>query len=698
MAKKFAAIGGLHTIFNLDTDTNEYDLTTFLDESVDHNTICFISADENDIDKIIVDHTIKENDRFIIVQNDVFSLYGSLEQDIDIEPNTWRPIQINGIPVTTINTSYDPDIYNRDTYTYTEDEQTITVSRVYDEELGDYNYTKIVDDGEPQSATLSDFTYAQEKAIEQHSDIYPEEPFDINYEDSEYIKVSMTYDEVLKVLSLKYDFDMQAALDFIRSNIDFPFVGDGALVFDVPNEEVHTDNPLPREVVVEDEQNEEPQTETVITGTASLKPNTITIDGTFSANQSDGSTVTIRYTGNADRVDWYAEGDTRNESDLNESTAKKFVYIECMQEYFNSRQDYPYIELNDKGKQMISEDSIVFITCGTLKKETAQEIKYITDAEAFGNPEYLPGARFIWTHNKMFSANTWMPIFTRETEQHELKGITPIIGSTPYGGRLIFQGAGGIKVDNTINDDNTTGTHDRIITIDGSGIEGGGGGGETVYTTDVFVKQDIPLGGTLLGNSAIAEHLFSDYGDKIPANMTLDEVLRRLLYKEAPIVPFYIGTIGLSSTRHFNEDDDITQFVTDHVYIGTNIPSDATIAFRRYTEDRIVDGYTKRFIPSSEFQMENHQVPAELQEPRQMVIIVPKSSFNTAQVVDNNWLKVEDPNWGDWTSQEGSETAYWKSRVVIDGVDYYIWYLYPRLSTDAIYSSNKFDITFFTHQ
>ena len=143
MAKKFAAIGGLHTIFNLDTDTNEYDLTTFLDESVDHYTICFISADENDIDKIIVDHTIKENDRFIIVQNDVFSLYGSLEQDIDIEPNTWRPIQINGIPVTTINTSYDPDIYNRDTYTYTEDEQTITVSRVYDEKLGDYNYTKI---------------------------------------------------------------------------------------------------------------------------------------------------------------------------------------------------------------------------------------------------------------------------------------------------------------------------------------------------------------------------------------------------------------------------------------------------------------------------------------------------------------------------------------------------------------------------
>lgn len=697
MAKKFAAIGGLHTIFNLDTDTNEYDLSTFLDESVDHNTICFISADEDDIDKIIVDHTIKENDRFIIVQNDVFSLYGSLEQDIDIEPNTWRPIQINGVPVTTINTTYDPDIYNRDTYTYTEDEQTITVSRVYNEELGDYSYTKMVDDGEPQSATLSDFTYAQEKAIEQHIDVYPEEPFDINYEDSEYIKVGMTYDEVLKVLSLKYEFDIQAALDFIRSNIDFPYVGDGALIFDIPNEEVHTDNPLPREVVVEDEQNEEPQTETVITGTASLKPNTITIDGSFSANQSDGSTVTIRYTGNADRVDWYAEGDTRNESDLNESTAKKFVYIECMQEYFNSRQDYPYIELNDKGKQMISEDSIVFITCGTLKKETAQEIKYITDAEAFGNPEYLPGARFIWTHNKMFSANTWMPIFTRETEQHELKGITPIIGSTPYGGRLIFQGAGGIKVDNTINDDNTTGTHDRIITIDGSGIGGGGGSGGTVYTTDVLVKQDIPLGGTLLGNSALAEHLFSDYGDKVPANMTLHEVLRRLLYKEAPIVPFYIGTIGVSSTRHFNEDDDITQFVTDHVYIGTDIPSDATIAFRKYSEDRIVDGYTKRFIPSSEFQMENHQVPAELQEPSQLVIIVPKSSFNTAQVVDNNWLKVEDPNWGDWTSQVGSETAYWRSRVVIDGIDYYIWYLYPRLTTDAIYSSNKFDITFFTH-
>ena len=366
-----------------------------------------------------------------------------------------------------------------------------------------------------------------------------------------------------------------------------------------------------------------------------------------------------------------------------------------MQEYFNSRQDYPYIELNDKGKQIISEDSIVFITCGTLKKETAQEIRYITDAEAFGNPEYMPGARFIWTHNKMFSANTWMPIFTRETEQHTLNGITPIIGSTPYGGRLIFQGAGGIKVDNTINDDNTTGTHDRIITIDGSGIQGGTGEGGTVYDTDVFIKSDIPLGGTLLGDNALSENLFS--GNIIPAGMNLHDVLMRLLYKEAPIIPFYIGTIGLSDVREFVEDQDITEFVTSHVYFGTDIQPDATVAFRKYSE-RIVDGYTKQFVPSNEFQMANGQVPVELQDPRQLVILAPKSSFNTAEVVGNNWLEVKDPVWGDWTSQEGGETAYWRSRVIIDGVDYYIWYLHPTLDSDQIYSANVFNIKFFTYK
>jgi len=724
-AKKFAAVAGLHNIYSVDYKTVDDTIIAYYvienphaEDFINHNTICFLTADSEDAGKYITDHLIRENDRFIVAQNDVFSLCGSPENggDEPTDTNTWRPIYVNGQSVLDIDYGGWDELINRDEYTYDYDTYTITVFRELDEENQEYIYTKIVYEegsgsgsGDVEPSNETEFLDVRSDVLNDYEPVYAQEPFTINYKGGDYTNVSSEYDLTLKQLSVKYNFSIDDALPYIQEHSlqyfqensleyfqehlnftpdqpELP-IYDGLLTIETPNEEVHTDNPLPRD----DQETEE--VESTITGTASIKPNTIEVEGNFSANCADDKVITIHYKGNADRVDWYAEDDDRNESDPNDTEAKKFVYIECLQEYFEPKLNEPYMKIKDSAKDIISEDSIVFITCGSLRKETAMGWQTFTDAQAFSNPEYTPGARFIWTHNRMFSANTWMPIFTRETEQYSLKSITPVIGKTAFGGRLIFQGAGGIKVDNTISEEDG----DRIITIDGSGIQGGTGGGGTVYTTDVLVASDIPLGGTLLGNSAIAEHLFSDYGDKVPANMTLHEVLRRLLYKEAPIVPFYIGTIGVSSTRHFSEDDDITQFVTDHVYVGTDIPSDATIAFRRYSEDRIVDGYTKRFIPSSEFQMADHQVPAELQEPSQMVIIAPKSSFNTAQVVDNNWLKVEDPNWGDWTSQVGSETAYWRSRVVIDGVDYYIWYLYPRLTTDAIYSSNKFDITFFTH-
>lgn len=730
-AKKFAAVVGLHNIYEVGTRTIDEERVSYYiienpqaEDLINHNTICFLTADKQDAGIYITDHIIKENDKFIIVQNDVFSLYGSTEKSGDepTDPDKWRPIYVNGQSVLDIDYGGWDELLNRDEYTYDYGEYTITVFRARDEETQEYIYTKIVDDKDPNSesgvveeSNEEEFGNVRSDVLNAYEMVYVQEPFSINYKGGNYTYVSSEYDLSLKQLSVKYNFSIDDAipyiqerslkyfqensLEYFQENLNFTPdqpelpIFDGLLTIETPNEEVHTDNPIPRD----DEETEE--VESVITGTASIKPNTIDVEGSFSANSADDKVITIHYKGNADRVDWYAEGDTRNESDPNESTAKKFVYIECMQEYFNSRQDYPYIELNDKGKQIISEDSIVFITCGTLKKETAQEIRYITDAEAFGNPEYMPGARFIWTHNKMFSANTWMPIFTRETEQHKLNGITPIIGSTPYGGRLIFQGAGGIKVDNTINDDNTTGTHDRIITIDGSGIQGGTGEGGTIYDTDVFIKSDILLGGTLLGDNALSENLFG--GNKVPAGMNLHDVLMRLLYKEAPIIPFYIGTIGLSSVQHFEEDADITSFVTGHVYFGTDIPSDATVAFRKYSE-RIVNGYTKQFVPSNEFQMANGQVPAELQEPSQLVILAPKSSFNTAEIVGNNWLEIKDPIWGDWTNEgqneQGGEKAYWRSRVIIDGVDYYIWYLHPTLDSDQIYSSNVFNIKFFTHQ
>ena len=100
--------------------------------------------------------------------------------------------------------------------------------------------------------------------------------------------------------------------------------------------------------------------------------------------------------------------------------------------------------------------------------------------------------------------------------------------------------------------------------------------------------------------------------------------------------------------------------------------------------------------------MANRQVPAELQNPSQLVILAPHSSFNTAEVVGNNWLDVNDQKWGDWTNlgqnEQGGEKAYWRSRVIIDGVDYYIWYVHPTLDSDQIFKDNRFDITFNTHQ
>lgn len=428
MAKKFAAIDGLHTIFDFKVvsgvTTNEYDLSTFKDSSVNHNTICFISVDAEDVDNVIGNHTIKEDDRFIIVQNDVFSLYGSLQVEPTPEEQTWRPILINGATV--------------------------------------------IRPGDENSAKL-DFT------------------------DSDYLVVTGDYDIDTRTLAVKYDLDYEKIIELIESLIPVvptpPDVGDGELQFEIEKEKVHTeDGGTERDIEIDQNTisiktvHEEEQT---TTDPDTNEETTITeeIEGNFSANTPDNHTVKIHYKGTADRVDWYAEGETRNVASGNESEAKKFVYVEGLSQYFKHSSDFPYVQIKKEEEypginKIISQDSIVFITCA------------LGDSTIFENEEYYAGARFIWTQGRMFSTNTWLPIFTRETEDAILKGITPPIGSSPHGGRLIFQGKGGIIVDNTTNDHDTNPSrpweHERIITIDGSALQGqGGGGGSTVQWSQI---------------------------------------------------------------------------------------------------------------------------------------------------------------------------------------------------------------------
>lgn len=400
MAKKFSAIHGFHEVFELSGDT--YDLTSVLQEKqtyINHNTICFITADAGDNGKYAANHLINEGDKFIVVQNDVFALVGTSE---NFGENTWRPLLIDGVQILDSTT---------------EDK--------------------------------------------------------INLEStSEYLTIEGDYDETLHTLSVKYGFDIDAIIQYVQEHIEIPspqIPGDGELQFEFEKSKVHTEaGGTSREIeieqntlgvkttYIEEQEQEDPENE------GETVTEEVEVEGNFSADTSDAHTVKIHYKGTADRVDWYVDQDTRDDDVRNESTAKKFVYIEPLNEYFQQA-GFPAYSACIK-QDIISEDSIVFITCGA------------SDATTFQNPEYQTGARFIWTHGKMFSCNTWMPLFTRLTANDALNQLDPPIGRDNAGGRLIIQGAGGIVVDNT-----NSGT-DKIITIDGSGVQGGGSGDRVVWT------------------------------------------------------------------------------------------------------------------------------------------------------------------------------------------------------------------------
>ena len=639
MAKKFAAVDGLHTIYSKLTKYIEgvqveyYDIEgTTLNDLVNHNTICFVTADADDVDVYLAEHKILDGDKFIIVQNDIFSYYTNSENNFE---NTWRPIWVNN------------------------------------EELEDIS------------------------------------KFSINYIDGTGTTVSSITDYTNGQLSIAYNVDFSEIVSEVINRITIPEVNNGELLFKTEKSTVHTDNTedgqQPRDIEID--QNTIGFTCTHIEEVSTPDPSNpeqsiseeVEVEGEFTANTSTNSKVKIHYKGTADRVDWYKEGEQRTEINSNNTNAKKFVYIECLQDYFESSADFPYIVLKRESKDLISEDSIVFITCGSTISGSGADRKVLTDAEVFGNPEYIPGARFIWTNNKMFSANTWMPIFTRETEQSDLKGITPVIGTNSFGGRLIFQGAGGITVDNTINDDNTTGTHDRIITIDGSRINTGGTGSiGKIYDTQVYIKSPIPLGGTLVGQNALEENLFG--GNVVPAEMTLHEVLTKLLYKEIPATPYFYGIVGpYADLVTFEQGQDYTSLFLDNTVENNNVtPTDVTSAFTK-VEKRINAATNIKIYPANYYKTSGGVIPENLVDPHQYIIAAPKEYFYTDVVVGNSWLKVKADDAADVTSETGGrQIANWTD-IKINDKDYYVWDLHSDLETAPLLEGTYYVTRFYNY-
>ena len=321
----------------------------------------------------------------------------------------------------------------------------------------------------------------------------------LKFTDGDYIKPKYKIDN--NSVSLYFDIDISALQQFINVA-----VYDGALNFESGTTNVYTGNPT-------GELNE-----------AAIPQNTVNIEGSFTANAQNDTTVTIKYSGNADRVDWYVTNDQRNEKDPNNSTGKKYVYAEPLQDFFEPSGFPSYNSIKPDKRKYISEDSIVFITCG--EKTVDNSSMTLEDKNVFKNPEYRKGSRWIWTHGKMFACNTWGPIFVKKSD-NQLYEITPSQNAS-IGGRLIIQGKGGVTIDNDV--DFSSGTY--TLTIDGSNLISSGGSGGPVTTDKVFVKEDIKIENTKLADLVIADGSFADVKNIIPANMTLQEVLVRLFHGE----------------------------------------------------------------------------------------------------------------------------------------------------------------------
>lgn len=321
----------------------------------------------------------------------------------------------------------------------------------------------------------------------------------LRIEDGSFVNTNMVYSS--NSIALRFDIDIDAIKNAIQS---FPY--DGELSFYKGTNDIYTNNPNNTD------------------NTAKLTNNTINISGSFSANAKDDTTVTIAYTGNADRVDWYVANDTRNEDYPNNASGKKYVYAEPLQDFFEPN-GFPGVDsIKASKKSYIAEDSIVFITCGEKPIEGSSTV--LKDSDVFKNPEYRKGSRWIWTHGKMFSCNTWGPIFVSNSGDSNLYEVTPT-NTSDRGGKLVFEGTGGITLDNSV--DTQTGLYK--ITIDGTNLIGQGGSGASSLTTkQIFVAEDINIANTGLAKLVIADGTFE--GNKVPKGMSLHEVLTRLLYME----------------------------------------------------------------------------------------------------------------------------------------------------------------------
>lgn len=383
MAKKFAVIKGFNKVYKCDyiNDVKEYNIQTPMSASfqsqIDKNTICFIIADGDDVGRYVGDFLIKENDKFIVTQNNVFAYTEKQTED----KNTWRPIYINGVEILKDSTSSKP----------------------------------------------------------------------INFSASSAQDGYLTFDykdEVDDYLNVYCDLDEEKLETFIKENIS---VNDGKL-------NVTLNKTTIKNTLGEDKE--------IIQNTILIDKNTSGTNEIFTANQSTDKDLQITYTGKADKADWFVENNSNNNNNL---TGKKFVYLDSVNKYFSSTNFPDVSSLTDYGKKIISENTIAFITCDD------------TDETIFGSSEFQRGARFIWTNGKLFSANTWGPLYvygfhSGDTVASE-KSINPIIGykgKSYNSGKITLKGAGGIQLNITHPQDSS----DSTITIDGSGIQGGTGSTE----------------------------------------------------------------------------------------------------------------------------------------------------------------------------------------------------------------------------
>lgn len=417
MAKKFAAINGFHHVYNTiwESSIEKYDvsnITTDYKDNINKNTLCFVVADSEDVNKYVGDFKIKENDKFIITQENVFAYTEKPSAE------TWRAVLING-------------------------------------------ETKLKN----TSSKAINFTSSD------NQDAY----FNVDCDDKD------------DYLSVYFNLNTSKFENYIKS-----FVKDAKLYFQINNTAIQTTD-----------------------GEKETNQNTIAINNyiagnfeCFSSNQAEDNTLGITYTGNADKTDWFVENNTNIE---NNSSAKKFVYIDSFSNYFNKSGFPEYSSLNDEGKKIISENSIVFVTCGD------------DDYNKFAKSEFQEGARFIWTNGKIFSANTWGPIdvdgYLADSSSKTTFSINPVIGynnSNYNSGKITLTSDGGIKLNVTYAPNSS----DATICIDGRDVKGSSGSSETTISDGVATYVNAENNKTTINvNREPSNTIVENPGSDIPADL-----------------------------------------------------------------------------------------------------------------------------------------------------------------------------------